>query len=130
MGELKGCEVDLIAKIQDSENPLSITDDELDRFTSAIKRARGDREQQLRRVIRLNIAKHHDWNFAMDGGFMPKEGQLGWPAKEWQTLNAGMFGAAYARYERLALYLYFDHGMSLADIEALSVSSIDKYEEQ
>ena len=95
--------------------PFTLTDLELEQITSAIKRERGNTEAQERRKIRVHVAKLFDWKFAMDGGFMPKEGQLGYPQKIWQD-SGYPESKIYHLYEDLVLGL-LSQGHTMDELE-------------
>ena len=97
--------------------PFHVTDDELEKVFSAIKRERGDAERQARRKVRKFIADKFDWTFAMDGGFMPKKG-AGSSGKYWQD-SEDPFSKVYKLYENLVLGL-MDKGLSLETIDEIA----------
>ena len=117
-------EISIINRLQNTDDPFEISDKDLDLLVTAIKRERGSAEMQLRRVIRHNVARAEKWAFALDGGFMTNRSGS---AKEWPDARTSFpFAKVYSRYERLALYVHLEHGISLVDIEAIATSPIDK----
>jgi len=88
--------------------PFSLDDAELEEAFRAIKRERGNNETKARRLIRGYIATKFDWNFAMDGGFMPKKDQPGYSKKIWQD-SSWPESLIYQMFENLVLYLVNDN---------------------
>lgn len=116
-----------ISEFQNSEDPFKFTDDQLEVMVRAIKSGRGDIDIQRRSKVRNHLAKIKDWKFAMDGGFMPKKGQAGYPSKFWQN-SVHPFSSVYIRYENLVLHM-IDNGFSLDEVEDIAASSIKRTEE-
>ena len=117
---------DIAQKIQNEENILNVSDEDLDELVKFIKKNRGNEEKQLRRKIRHLVAKTEGWNLAVDGGFMagPSQASIG---KEWpDERSVWPFGKVFQRFERLALYLNVEHEMPLEDIEKLATTYMTK----
>lgn len=100
--------------------PFQLSDKQLEDIFAAIKRERGNHEQAARRNVRVWVAKRFNWKFAMDGGFMPEKGEVGYPNKYWQE-GAWPFARVYRLFEDLVLHL-LANGWTMEAIEAVYLS--------
>jgi hypothetical protein len=80
-----------------------LTDKELDIVAQAIKRERGDKDFQRRRLIRVWIASNFHWYFAMDKAFMA--GKRGSNQVELPQDSKQPFSMIYLALENLVIHL-------------------------
>lgn len=98
--------------------PFALTDEELDTAVRAIKRQRGDAEAQVRRIIRCWVARRFKWHFALDGGFMPDQGEPGYSEKFWPYDSYQPFSKVYQMFENMVLFVWenYHNDKSLEDV--------------